>query len=102
MPNPLHPDHPDAGCRPGDKRHFDGKDYAFGQNQYRSFWAAGPKDGTVTCSLDYPHGSEHPYVSGNRVHKNFEAAATRAKSNARAEYERAKSIVERYERKEKE
>lgn len=93
----LHPEHPDAENSPGDERTFDGLTYRFGKNQYSSFWRAGPKDGTVVCSKDYPVGSEYPYVAGGYSCRTFEDAAKRARSKAKAEYERALEIVRRYE-----
>lgn len=93
--------HPDAGRSPGEKLEIGGRTYVFGRNQYRCFWYAGPKDGTVTCSKDYPHGSEYPYRVDGFTARTLEKAVEFARKNARVEYERAKAIVERYEAPEK-
>jgi hypothetical protein len=71
--------------------------YTFGANQYSSFWRAGPKDGTIVCSKDYPHGSDYPYRSGINVQPTFEKAADFARRSAKNEYERALAVVQRYE-----
>jgi len=93
----LHPDHPDANARPGDQRtDGTGRLWTFGTNQYASFWRAGPKDGTVTCSKDYP-GLPEPYRVGGVACKDFDKAAARSRASARTEYEQAKRIVDRYE-----
>lgn len=97
MPNNLHPDHPDTQARIGDERQSNGRLWKFGANQYVTFWRSGPKDGTVVCSKDYPNGSSGPYVAGGVVCKDFDTATLRAQKNAKAEYDRAKAIVERYE-----
>lgn len=101
MPD-LHPRHPDANCNPGDRFVLkEGDTWIFGQNQFTSFWRARPKDGTVTCSRDYPEASPNPYIAAGKPHKTIEAAIAAARSNAKAEYERAKQIVDRYEAPEK-
>ena len=103
MTRELHPEHPDVMAIPGDKREYNGREYTFGKNQYTSFWRAGPKDGTVVCSKDYPHGTECPYRTGPMyVHKTFEKAADFARKSAKSEYERALDVVRRYEQEETE
>lgn len=94
----LQPEHPDYERLPKDQYTAkDGTVWTFGQNQYMKFWRAGPKDGTVACSMDYPHASDHPYRSGGRSYPDMEKALTAARRNAKAEYERALEIVRRYE-----
>lgn len=56
----LHADHPDANAKAGDTREANGTTYIFGINQFMRYWRAGPKDGTVVCSRDYP-GFGGPY-----------------------------------------
>lgn len=93
----LNPDHPDYDRNPGDE--FDTSEgvWVFGRNQYSEYYRKGPKDGTVICSRDYPHSSKYPYWGGGKPSLTFEDAAKRSKAAAKREYERAKSLVERYE-----
>lgn len=98
MPAELHPSHPDAKANPGDEFHLSDTDvWVFGQNQFTSFWRARPKDGTVTCSKDYPEASPNPYLAAGKPHKTIEKAIAAARAAAKSEYERAKEIVRRYE-----
>lgn len=95
----LHPDHPDANCKPGDTREAGGTTWIFGANQFMHFWRARPRDGTVVCSKDYP-GFGGPYRAdgmGLTKDDSFEYAATTAQKGAKREYEKAKRIVDRYE-----
>lgn len=93
----LHADHPDATAKPGDQRLYQGRTYKFGENQFSKYWLAGPKDGRVTCSSDYPESSANPYLGDGAACSTFEKAADRAKTGAKREYEKAKALVERYE-----
>lgn len=93
----LHPDHPDANCKPGDTRDYQGRTYKFGENQFSKYWLAGPKDGRVSCSRDYPDVSSNPYLGDGASCSTFERAADRAKAGAKREYEKAKALVTRYE-----
>lgn len=93
----LNEEHPDFGCKPGDKRECGGKEYTYGENQYSHFWRAGPKDGTVHCSKDFPHASDNPYTVRGVTCATFERAAERARRGARDEYDRALAVVKRYE-----
>jgi len=99
MATDLHPDHPDAQAVPGDKTRCGNREYTFGANQYTKFWRAGPKDGTIVCSSDYPETG--PYLVNGKPCNDFPTAAARAVSGARAEYERALEVVRRYEKEEK-
>ena len=101
MSRELQPEHPDFDAKVGDTREHKGKTYKFCENQYMGFWKAGPKDGTVVCSKDYPFAGSGPYKSGGITCKTFEDAADRAVVNAEREYQRAKAIVEAYEREDK-
>lgn len=98
----LHPDHPDFNAKPGDKRTDDmGVEWTFGRNQYSIFWRAGPKDGSVHCSRDFP-GYGNPYRADGLglSDPSFEYAAKVSRRGARREYEKAKRVVDRYEGKE--
>lgn len=97
----LHPDHPDAGAKPGDKQEAAGRIWTFGQNQFSSFWVAGPKDGRVVCSKDYPVVSNTPYLGDGLSCTTFEKAAERSMRGAKREYEKALEVVRRYEAPEK-
>lgn len=97
MKIPLDETHPDVNAKPGDTREYAGRKYVFGENQFTSYWRAGPKNGTIICSKDYPHGTSGPYIGDGTNCATFEKAADRANSGARREYEKAKAIVERYE-----
>lgn len=95
----LNEEHPDFGCKPGDKRKDSkGTVWQFGRNQHSCFWRAKPKDGVIGCSKDYL-GDEwgSPYYVGGVYCRDFESAADRAKRNAKKEYERALEVVRRYE-----
>lgn len=95
---PLHPNHPDAKANPGDEFELSTTDiWVFGQNQYTSFWRCKPKDGTVTCSQDYPEASPNPYLAAGKPYSNLEKAIAAARLYAKSEYEKAKRIVDRYE-----
>lgn len=94
----LHPDHPDADAAPGDTREALGRTWKFGRNQYSEYWRAGPQDGTVHCDRNYPaNGAAGPFLANGLSCKDFDTAAERARAFAKAEYERAKQIVRRYE-----
>lgn len=97
----LHTEHPDSERKPGDEREFNGRTYVFGQNQFSSFWRAGPKDGTINCAKDYPTLHDHPYVVSGGHYATFEKAAEQAIKRAKSEYERALEVVRRYEAPEK-
>lgn len=100
--NGLHPNHPDAGANPGDEFTLSDTDkWVFGQNQFTCFWRNKPKDGTVTCSRDYPEANDRPYLAAGRPYKTFEEAVKAARNFAANEYERAKAIVTRYEAEDK-
>ncbi len=96
MSEHLNPEHPDYSAQPGDTRDCLGRKWIFGRNQYTSYWRSGPKDGTVTCSKDYP-GHHLPYTVGGKYFSDFDKAAEVSRSRAKSEYERAKEIVDRYE-----
>lgn len=93
----LNIEHPDFHHKPGEKRVCAGREWTFGQNQFMNYWRAGPKDGTVVCAKDYPHGTASPYLVSGTSCKDFEKAAERAWAGARHEYERALEVVKRYE-----
>lgn len=93
----LHPDHPDFDRKTGDERVYQGRTYKFGMNQFSCYWRSGPKDGTITCSKDYPTGSPAPYIGGEALVRTFEQAADRERNGARREYDKAKALVARYE-----
>lgn len=93
----LHHDHPDAETKVGDTREAGGQTWKFGANQFTKFWRAGPKNGTIVCSRDYPYGITLPYFGDGIACSTFEAAATRAMAGAKREYERALDIVRKYE-----
>ena len=95
----LDKDHPDFSMKPGDKRKVGDTEYTYGENQYSCFWRAGPKDGTVNCSKDFPHISNNPYVVNGVTFASFERAVERARLGAKREYERALEVVRRYEEK---
>lgn len=97
MNTELHPEHPDHDLPVGATCESNGRVWKLGANQYVTFWRSGPKDGTVVCSKDYPHGSSGPYIAGGVVCTDFDKAAARAQKVAKAEYERALVIVKRYE-----
>lgn len=96
MPD-LNDQHPDFARKPGEKLTLGGREYTFGQNQFTSFWRAGPKDGTVVCSRDYPHGSSAPYVVNGAGIVDLDKAADRARAGAKRTYEQALEVVRRYE-----
>lgn len=94
----LHPAHPNAKNKPGDELTLvEGDVWKFGQNQFTSFWRSKPKDGTVVCSRDYPEASPCPYIVVGRPYKTIQLAIEAARKSAKAEYEKAKEIVRRYE-----
>ncbi len=98
----LNIEHPDYHHKVNDARVALGKTYKFGENQFVKFWRAGPKDGTVVCCRNFPHGSPNPYIVGHVTFSSFEAAADAARKGAKREYDKALDIVRRYEAPEKE
>lgn len=93
----LDANHPDHKTGINDTREACGRTWRFGANQYTKFWRSGPKDGTVVCSRDFPHGVGGAYLADGVVFNTFEKAAQRAMTGAKREYERALEIVRRYE-----